>query len=484
VPMKAPTRRLSAIAAIVLVSMIASLVLVIPRSSDAEARLWFGANAATSVGLAKTQEIGFDWVRIYFPDQVQEAEALGLNILLLVGWQNPLTDVSSFGDEVYDLVSRFRGRVAAYQICNEPNLAEMWHKPQYAAPSEYVAYLREAYLRAKQADPNCTIVSAGLAVNGGAGRLAMDDVAFLRGMYDAGAKPYFDVLGSHPYGFGYAPEDATSNPIHCFRRVEQQRQVMVAYGDGSKPVWATEAGWIVEPPASCRDYPDWSSWWWQRVSLSTQAAYLVRAYRYAQGNWPWMQAMFMWNMDYNLASWNEFCNPIGWFAILNHDQTPRPAYGDLAQLARGEESPSQTPTPGTGSMAGTVLLQGRSAHAGVLISAGTRTVISIESGGFRIEGLAAGAYDVSATMPAYLRRVVSQVIINAGTETIVPQFVMRGGDVNADGEVSLADLVSVSLRYDSRVPPSTAEDVNGDGQVDLVDLVLVASNYGTSVTSQ
>jgi len=478
--MRAPIRSLSAIWALVLVSTVASLLIFLPRAANAERHLQFGANAATPLGIRQTQDIGFGWVRIYFPEQVDEAEALGLNILLLVGWEDSLTDVSSFGDEVNDLVSRFRGRVAAYQICNEPNLAEMWHKSQHAAPAEYVAYLREAYVQAKQADPNCTIVSAGLAVNGGAGDLAMDDVAFLRGMYEAGAKPYFDVLGSHPYGFGYAPEDGTSNPIHCFRRVEQQRQVMVAYGDSSKPVWATEVGWIVEPPVSCRDHPDWEGWWWQRVSLSTQAAHLVRAYRYAQANWPWMETMFVWNMDYNLAPWNEFCNPIGWFAILNHDQTPRPAYWDLAELVREDGSPSQPPTPGTGSIAGTVLLQGRSAHSGVLISAGNRTVTSDQSGCYLLQGLAPGAYDVQGTMPGYLRHVVPQVTVQAGAERSVPEFVLRGGDVNADGIVSLEDLVSVSLRYGSAVPSGAAEDINGDGNVDLVDLVLVASNYGAS----
>jgi hypothetical protein len=482
--MNKPSRRPVATGFLALLSMVVCLLIVIPCASDAQPRLQFGANVATSVGTRMTEQAGFDWVRIYFPEQVDEAEALGLNILLLVGWENPSTDVSSFGDEIYDLVSRFKGRVAAYQICNEPNLAEMWHRPQHASPSEYVSYLREAYVRAKQADPNCIIVSAGLAVNGGVGHLAMDDVVFLRGMYAAGAKPYFDVLGSHPYGFGYSPEDATTNPTHCFRRVEQQRQVMEAHGDSSKPVWATEVGWLAEPPASCRNHPAWEGWWWQRVMHSTQAAYLVRAFCYAQANWPWMQAMFVWNMDYNLASWNEFCEPLGWFAILNHDQTPKRAYLDLAQLAREGEAPSPAPAPGVGSIVGTVLLQGRSTHGGVQISAAGRTVTSNDGGSFRIEGLAAGAYDIRASMPSYLRHVVRQVTVRAGIETTVPEFTLRGGDVNLDGDVSLADLVSVSLRYGSQVLPGAAEDINGDGKVDLTDLVLVASNYGASTGSR
>ena len=482
-PMEAPRRSATAIGATLLLSLLSSLLMALPRASHAEPQFHFGANAATSVGILKTQEAGFDWVRVYFPEQVDDAEALGLNVLLLVGWEHPLTDVSSFGDEVFELASRFRGRVAAYQICNEPNLAEMWHKPQHATPGEYVAYLREAYLRAKQADPNCTIVSAGLAVNGGAGHLAMDDVAFLRGMYDAGAKPYFDVLGSHPYGFGYAPEDAVSNPTHCYRRVEQQRQVMLAFGDSHKPVWATEVGWIADPPASCRTHPDWEGWLWQRVSLSTQATYLVRAFRYAQDNWPWMTAMFVWNMDYNLAPWNEYCSPIGWFSILNHDQTPRPAYRDLAQLAREGGSPSQTPAPGHGSIAGTVRLQGRSTHAGAVVRVANRTVWSDDQGSFVITHLSAGAYDVQATMPGYLRRVIPQVTVRAHAESAVGELVLRGGDVNADDTVSLADLVSVATHYGSKVPQGSAADINGDGELDLVDLVLVASNYGATASS-
>jgi len=107
-------------------------------------------------------------------------------------------------------------------------------------------------------------------------------------------------------------------------------------------------------------------------------------------------------------------------------------------------------------------------------------VTSDQSGCYLLQGLAPGAYDVQGTMPGYLRHVVPQVTVQAGAERSVPEFVLRGGDVNADGIVSLEDLVSVSLRYGSAVPSGAAEDINGDGNVDLVDLVLVASNYGAS----
>jgi len=444
----------------------------------------YGANVATALGVAKTAQLGFGWVRIYYPEQVVEAERYGLKALLLLGWEFPLSDPQSWGQQVYDTVARYRGRIAAYQVCNEPNLAEMWHKPRHANPGEYVAFLREAYQQAKAADPNCLIVSAGLAINGGVGDLAMDDLAFLRGMYAAGAKPYFDVLGTHPYGFGYAPEDGTSNPVHCFRRVEQYRTVMLQYRDEAKPVWATEVGWIIEPSPQCYGYDGWPSRWWQRVSAQTQADYLVRACRFARTNWPWMGVMFVWNMDYSLAPWSDYCDQKSWFAILDQDGTPRPAYGQLAQMVQGQPAPTATETPtarppaGTGTVTGRVVLEGRSNHAGVQLSIDGHSGSTGEDGTFRIEQVPGGTHRLQAQMAGYLRYGLSALSLQPGGVATVPDILLRAGDVNGDDQVDLFDLVAVSTRYGTRPSGSMAEDLNGDGEVNLFDLVLVGKNYG------
>ena len=66
----------------------------------------------------------------------------------------------------------------------------------------------------------------------------------------------------------------------------------------------------------------------------------MRAYQFARTNWTWIGVMSIWNMDYNsLAPWNEYCDPQGWFAILNRDGTPRPAYWELARMAQGQATP-------------------------------------------------------------------------------------------------------------------------------------------------
>jgi len=485
--------RLSALL-LVIAPLMWSTASVLPVHAQAPNML-YGANISTALGARKTAEMGLGWVRLYYPEQVSEAEHYGLKVLLLLGWESALTDLESWGNYVYEIVSRYRGRIAAYQICNEPNLAEMWHKPQHADPTEYVAFLREAYRRAKQADPNCLIVSAGMATNGGYGTLAMDDVEFIRGMYAAGAKPYFDVLGSHPYGFAYAPEDALSNPVHCFRRVEQQRAIMVQYGDAAKPIWATEFGWIIDPGEGCHYYGDWPSRWWQRVSPQTQADYLVRACRYARTNWPWMGLMFVWNMDYSTVSWNDYCAQTSWFAILNYDGTPRPAYLALAQMVQGPATPTATGTPswstptptasatpgsGSGIVAGRVLLQGRSNHWGTLVSVGGHSAVTGEDGSFRIEGVPAGMHELDAQMPGYLRYRYLALVVHRDERVILPDVLLRAGDINGDDVVNLFDLVAVAIRYGAQVPGGTPEDVNGDREVNLFDLVLVSTNYGAT----
>jgi hypothetical protein len=479
----------------------------------------YGVNVASERGVQRTAEMGLGWIRIYYPEQLVAAERYGLKVLLLLGWEQPLNDVQSWGDSVFETVSRYRGRVAAYQICNEPNLAEMWHRPTHAEPAEYVTFLREAYQQAKSADPDCIIVSAGLAINGGAGDAAMDDVQFLRGMYAAGARPYFDVLGSHPYGFGYAPEDNWSNPVHCFRRVEQERAVMVQNGDSAKPVWATEVGWIMEPPSHCSGYDGWPGWWWQRVSAQTQADYLVRAFRFSSANWPWMDLMFVWNMDYNLLPWNEYCDPKGWFALLNSDGTQRPAFWSLQALAKGPTDPTarpsptpsatstsspvpaatRTPTPGptatypllptptgvagTGSVQGRVLLQGRSHHLGILVMIGGQNIQTGDDGAFVVFGVPAGTQELLTHMSSYLRGAEFGVEVRSGQVTFLPDILLRGGDINADDNVNLFDLVAVGSHYGTQ-GPAQPEDVNGDSEVNVFDLVLVGINYGASAAMQ
>ncbi len=298
--------------------------------------------------LDKAIALNFEWIKIY---DHPPAARLPLKVLYRVNLPHPGEDWAEWGNYRRIDAELYAGRIDAYEIGNEPNLREEWGgNPD---PAAYARLLEIAYREIKSADPNALIVSAGLApVQRGAEPGYLNDIDFLRTMYEHGAAPYFDVLAVHPYGFAYPPEmpvdgkvctpdDPALGPMidrgcwsieaTCFRRAELARQVMVGYGDADKPVWATEFGWLIRPPACCLRESGWQIWARQVVTRGQQARYIVRAFDYAEANWPWMDVMFLWNLDYSRYPEEERalcpnCDSMGWFSILNSDGSPRRSY--------------------------------------------------------------------------------------------------------------------------------------------------------------
>jgi polysaccharide biosynthesis protein PslG len=314
--------------------------------------LGYGANIAAADHAADLAAMGFDWAKgfvrwsdagrgpaynwVAVDNQLREFSPRVANVLLRLdgpppaGVGNPpvsAADRAAFQDLAQALARhvaetwRPQGlRRVAYEIWNEPNLDYEWGgKPDVA---QYTALLKAAYQGIKAGDPAAIVVSAGLATTGGtAAELAVarqfygaarviPDLTFLRGMYEHGARGYLDALGSHPYGGPDAPETAPGaarGPIY-FRRAEEQRQVMLHYGDHS-PIWATEFGWVLETGYDLGEHE------WMEVSESQQAAYLVAAYAYADKHWPWMGPMFLFNLDFATVSWYEPGDPMRWYSI-------------------------------------------------------------------------------------------------------------------------------------------------------------------------
>jgi len=331
--------------------------------------LW-GNAPTTERDLNLAREAGFKWVKQRFewryiegnrkgtyewnePDRIVNAiNKAGLKVIARVDNQpkwarsdkifpasGPPDNMEDFGDFVYALVDRYKGRIQAYEIWNEPNLAREWGNKQPNA-AEYVKMLEVAYKAAKKADPNALILSAGLSPTTASGAIATPDVEFLKQMYAAGAKDYFDLLGVHAAGYKAPPEmspdDIAKDPkynhgeaelgrIYGFRHAEDLRAVMVQSGDANKQVAVLEFGWTSD------DRPD-SPYAWHAVSEKEKADYLVRAFKFAKERWsPWIGVMSaIYIPDPN---WTKNDEQYYW-SITNPDGSTRPAYDALRSLLR------------------------------------------------------------------------------------------------------------------------------------------------------
>ncbi len=294
----------------------------------------------------------FDWS---FTDRiVDQVERHGLDMVVRLDHQpywageytnGPPANYNDFGDFVYALASRYKGRIRAYEIWNEPNLSREWGD-QPPNPAEYTALLKIGYQRIKEADPNAMVISAGLTPTSRWDHVAVPDVEFLKGMYAAGAKPYFDALGAHAAGYKAPPEadpgEVAEHPVwgnpgdpsppelkrvYCFRHVEDLRQVMVEHGDADKQVAILEFGWTTDPI-----HPAYA---WHAVTEEQQADYLVRAYQYAEEHWsPWIGLMsLIYVAD---PDWTEE-NEQYWWAITYPsypESRVRPAYEKLKAMPK------------------------------------------------------------------------------------------------------------------------------------------------------
>lgn len=321
--------------------------------------------------LDRAKSIGFNWVKLIgswkavqptsrdsfnwagLDGDIERATSRGMRILLRVdeppSWATgvetrnaPPLDDSALADFLAALATRYRGKIQAYQIWNEQNTSLEWggRSPD---PAKYARMLKALYPKVKAADPNAIIVLGGLATTGdaGAGGEAWGDLVYLRALYENGAKGFFDAIGSHPYGGPYAPETpGSAAPLGVyFRRAEEHRRVAEQFGD-DPAVWITEFGWLHNfESAQCNlaGYDPYRAPW--QVSEATQADYLVRAYRYARDNWPWVGPMFIYNLDFAIDPWRVRCDPNRFFSLVKGNGAPSLAMSLLTAMARWESDP-------------------------------------------------------------------------------------------------------------------------------------------------
>lgn len=232
--------------------------------------------------------------------------------------------VTQFGQFVYAVVDHYKGSITYFEIWNEANGQYFWRDPEATiegvskynrgvAVTKYVTLLKEAYTRAKAANPNCKIISSGLATN---------DYVYVQEMYDNGVKGYFDYLGLHPYFYhsptkNYDPDyvdwDSPQTDPHIYRqfpKIKLVRDIMVANRDKSKDIFITELG------VGRKDGPEGPT------TEEMQADRLRRVFEKIDHDpgYPFVNAV-MWYQFRDKATSSSYM-----YGLLREDYTPRHMY--------------------------------------------------------------------------------------------------------------------------------------------------------------
>ena len=312
--------------------------------------------------LHMVREMGAPWVVEYFPwpyvepeegeftwDHsdvvIKHAENQGLTMIARLGWtpawarpdpqengqETTLTYLDAdhyadFADFVAAFIARYSGRVNHVIIWNEPNLSFEWgYRP--VDPEGYVELLRAVYPRAHAANPDVVVLAGALAptLEPEGSAVGLGDLAYLERMYQAGAASTFDALAAHAYGLTFSPEEPPAPGTINFRRVELLREIMVAYGDGSKPVYVTEAGW--------NDHPRWVN----AVRPAQRIEYTIGAYEWARQHWPWCACVATWAFRYpaSTLSYQDY------YAFVTVDFEPQVIYLEVQDYTGGIERSTQ-----------------------------------------------------------------------------------------------------------------------------------------------
>jgi hypothetical protein len=248
-------------------------------------------------------------------------------------WFGPPTNYGEFRRFMQQLAERYRGRVAAYELWNESNLAREWTGETLDA-TRFVALVAEGAQGVRAGDPAALIISGAPAVTGiNDGVNAIDDRLYFQGMLQAGVVQWVDGIGVHPYGFANPPEASSSDPQQVtpshnnhpsffFRdTLEDYRQLLLQYGAGDLPLWVTEFGW---PSVDGMGDVDTTGWEYARhVSEQQQADYTVAAFQTGLGT-DWIGPMFLWNLNISTIWGGE--RPESAYSLLRPDTAYRPAY--------------------------------------------------------------------------------------------------------------------------------------------------------------
>ena len=283
----------------------------------------------------------YDWQLI---DRiVAQANTRNIKILAMIGYTPSWARLNGCGNGIncspndFTQFAKFAGEavkryspqgIHTWEIWNEANMGSSnWKLGNIIG---YTQLIKTTVPVMRTADANIVIISTGMgpaATDNG----AISPLDFLDGLYQNGAKSYFDAVGDHPYSHPvppsyYAEWNAWSQMSATSRSL---RSIMNTNGDGGKQIWITEYGTPTGGPTVAAEASNYHlNLSPTHVTEELQSIILGDAFHLVK-NYSWAGPMF-WYSYIDQGTVNDTNE--NFFGILRADGSKKPAYNELKIL--------------------------------------------------------------------------------------------------------------------------------------------------------
>jgi Big-like domain-containing protein len=317
-----------------------AVLLVAPAVSQAATPGINIAGLPTPSDLDQAQAAGAKYVRVFalgsqlhdfptFRGIVADAKARGMGVVFVLTGATDGSDTPPDPAAYATAVGTFAGRIssgpaggaAAYEVWNEEDETQFWGAAVDAA--RYAGILKAAYPALKAADPGAKVLLGPLTGN---------NYGFLSQVYAAGAGGSFDAAAVHTDTAclvdppsSYYREDGNVARF-TFLGLRTVHDVMVANGQGDKPIWMTELGWTTATSTCSRGM--WSGQKAAGVSEAQQAANLREAYHCLAG-YPYVQA----GLWFTLKDTNSHGDELDHYGLQRLDGSHKPSWDAFHSVA-------------------------------------------------------------------------------------------------------------------------------------------------------
>ncbi|MGV8872427.1 MAG: cellulase family glycosylhydrolase [Rhodococcus sp. (in: high G+C Gram-positive bacteria)] len=193
----------------------------------------------------------YDWAST--DEQVEAFSDAGLDILGVATWapwwdvdpanRNVMhpkpSDPERFSEFAKLVANRYKDQIRTWEIWNEPNTGATFGPA--ADLQTYVPMLKRSYEKIKSVDPSIVVMTGGTSPTID-NETDLSPASFIRGLYEAGAGPFFDAVAMHPYSAPDRLSDASVQSWSSNTAIARIRETMVINGDRDKQIWFTEFG--------------------------------------------------------------------------------------------------------------------------------------------------------------------------------------------------------------------------------------------------